>query len=392
MGKAFVSGALGGSFDEAVTEEAFSQHYLSDMFAGGHVRTPRTEIKRTFGDLFPDGIERFIGYMSHKVVGFMKQRAQARADAELAAALEDWGFDLKGERVQAELSWKWNTDFILYMMAHEVAGQVRQIGGAGLASASLGDIVALAIHNFDNEGLNVVSDVDPTGELVSGGFKWRSVGDGNMNNPTQGDQEQVSASEMTRKMTLAAMKASRRELDEARAEGLEQSKEASSPSYQMPSPFAALSYIPRAQTGDANVELKWDWGNMNPAMKGAIDEAIRADIVPQLMAVAPGTWTWAGPPMTDPKTGKTAKRDLVYKESFLQAEVRYAAGLRLEVGAAFFDFAEHLAAMGHRALEEAMTTEPLYEVPIPAGVPEAPPPEGSESSESSGGDSIAGVP
>src|SRR5690606_30903332 len=65
-----------------------------------------------------------------------------------------------------------------------VAEQIRGLGGAALDRFSLGDMVALAYHNADGEGLNVISDLDPEGRRVPGGFRWRAVGDGNMEQGT----------------------------------------------------------------------------------------------------------------------------------------------------------------------------------------------------------------
>lgn len=345
--KAFIRGMTGDSIDEAVTEEAFSQHYLSDMFSAGHVRTPRTEIKREFETLFPDGIERFIAYMTVQVIDFMRERARAYAD-------------LHG----TSMSSMWNWDIVIAEMESQISNEVRRLGGSALQSASIGDVVALAYHDHDNKGLNVVSDLDATGTPVAGGFAWRAVGDGKLS-----DGQECSADplppELTREMTMASMMASRGELQQAFDEGVRQSKEASSPSFQPPTSFAALGYVPRVDEYAANDELDWHWDTMNQTMKDALDEALRGTIVPELMLVAPGTWTWAGPPIEGAVDNPNR---LVHNNSRLIPEVRHEYGMRLEVGAAFFDFANMLGARGHRALIDAMATEPIPQVPIPARV------------------------
>ena len=50
--KAFEAGTThnDAAFGEAKLLEAFGQHYLTDMFSGGHVRTPRREIMEYYGD------------------------------------------------------------------------------------------------------------------------------------------------------------------------------------------------------------------------------------------------------------------------------------------------------------------------------------------------------
>src|SRR5258708_14062533 len=47
---------------DAMATEAFSNHYLSDMFSGGHVRTPRGEMKEWYTETYPDSVERFVSY------------------------------------------------------------------------------------------------------------------------------------------------------------------------------------------------------------------------------------------------------------------------------------------------------------------------------------------
>ncbi len=71
--KAYDAGVQGSSamFTEAQTIEAFGNHFLTDMFSAGHIRTPRQNIKTWYTGKFPNAIPNFITYMAAHMHDFL---------------------------------------------------------------------------------------------------------------------------------------------------------------------------------------------------------------------------------------------------------------------------------------------------------------------------------
>ena len=88
-------------------------------------------------------------------------------------------------------------------IASRVESTIIAKAGAVLATVSLGDIGGGAYHDEDNQGLDVMSDCDPAGNVVSGGYKWHAIGDEKLGSPEGAT---------TKQMAVAAMKASLAEL------------------------------------------------------------------------------------------------------------------------------------------------------------------------------------
>jgi hypothetical protein len=241
------SASGGGQYDltAARTREAFAQHYLSDMFAGGHIRTERQAIKAWYTANMPNALAQFVHYMAKCMASYVALQEHIPEN--------DW-------------------------LVSYVEGQINDLGGSALQSFSLGDIVSLAWHNADNEGLNVISQADQSGN--AGPHKWRAVGD-----------EHLSQSPETRGMAVAAMKASLQELDQAaqmgnQVAGQPKTYTADSTEFQQVltklKPFAAEKFIPRADPAGGNQEMVWEWGFMNKAMYDAVDNTIKTTVVQKL--------------------------------------------------------------------------------------------------------------
>ena len=242
----------------AKTNEAFAQHFLSDMFSGGHVRTERQSIKTWYKTNMPDADAKLIQYMAHIMHRW--------------AASEHNVADFFGQ-VPSE---------------NDLVGTIKQIGGKALAAFGLGDIVSLAYHNADSEGLEVVSDADSSGKVISGGFKWLDLGDG-----------KLATSATTRGMALAAMKDSLAEVDDMATRGMNSKTPPASgalmqdiePVFQNElsrmGPFNALKYIPRVDTASTkNNPMVWEWGKMNQWMYAAMDVAAKGDLADNVKSVA----------------------------------------------------------------------------------------------------------
>ena len=248
--RAGLAGVHGGDmFNMALTTEAFGNHYLTDMFSAGHVRTPRVDIKKWYTDKYPNSINQFVTYMATHMKAY-----------------------LKGEHPVG--------DFLGAVPSEsELENTIRQIGGTALNAFSLGDIVSLGFHNFDNGGLNVVSDVNEQGAVVPGGYHWLGVGDSHL-----------KLSSVTRDMAVAAVAASLKDLIAMKTagEGVKHAQAGASVEIKTAyenalariTPFAAERYIPRADI--VNTPLIWQWGLFNANMRFAVDMAIKDDVASTL--------------------------------------------------------------------------------------------------------------
>ncbi|GAC1424607.1 MAG: hypothetical protein NVSMB5_18700 [Candidatus Velthaea sp.] len=240
----------------ALTQEAFAQHYLSDMFAGGHVRTERIAIKDWYAKHMPDTKNQFVGYMASMMHRYFVSKHPYANFVGL---------------VPSEVS---------------LQTKILTMGGPALDAFTLGDIVSLGYHNIDNAGLHVISDADAAGTAVAGGYKWFDVGDGHL-----------ASSPTTRGMALSAMRASLQEVDAMVTAGqnaagmpnlvvLAPEEEAFATAIKGFKPFAALKYIPRIDTGSSqNKPMLWQWGSINQWLYAAIDDAVQNDIADQIAAI-----------------------------------------------------------------------------------------------------------
>lgn len=177
---AFFAGACRDStnWSQMRIKDAFSNHFLTDMLSSGHVRTPREQRKRWYRENFPDSLDRFVTYAANQIT----------------SSLDELG----------DIPWYWPN----FMVKNNLKARIIALGGCAMESFSLGDVVSLAFHDQDNVGLGVVSDVDPTGAVVSGGFHWTAKGDSHL-----------AESNVTREITVAAERASLTDLDLASESG-----------------------------------------------------------------------------------------------------------------------------------------------------------------------------
>lgn len=276
---AFISGESGDvkKLKEAVSKEAFGLHFLTDAFSAGHVRTPRAELRAWYGKEFPGSSAKFINYMAR----FMYNNLDKRG---LIPPLAWW------------LGW---------LTRNEIASRVRTLGGEAVASFSLGDIVSLALHDMDNRGLKVVSELDPNGNRVKGGFKWTAFGDGHLNTvgrPTTGTAVGVNIQPATtRFMAKKAVKTSWDEINKVYAAGRAAAGQKLTPPQRAaalkkalgPKLFGAAGFLPKEDTssganlrlpgaGVSSSPLEWRWGKLGPAAYKEVDATIRRRIANEL--------------------------------------------------------------------------------------------------------------
>ena len=350
---AFMAGAAGDDrkFLAARTEEAFCNHYLTDMFAGGHVRTPRRDIQDWYQSKYPDSLDRLLDW----------------ASLQIARVLDGWHQtnSLPNSKIAAKLRTK-----------------IEELGGPAVKTFSLGDIVGLAYHHHDNQGLGVVSKVDERGNEVAGGYRWKAEGDNRLIPP--GGKPPTADAALTRRMVTAATRASLKDLDDARTRGKEAAGGGVVPAAQLVPlaekaaqalvPLRAEDYIPDEDPDAGNAKMEWEWGRLDPALREAVDESIKSEIVGTLRgksdAVPEFTYLkfiWHSPWVTEMEAG---------------ADVR-KADWTLHTRAAFLDWVGELAGLGITGLELAMDStasppsddemdagaKPLAGAPAGAGAP-----------------------
>ena len=125
LDEAWRLGRDGGDLSRAMAREAAAQHYLTDAFASGHLRTPVADIRRYWHERYPQFWER----LQHKVAA-----DTAAALREVSTALRLVPRRLLYERTDAELRTRTSQ----------------------YPALSLGDLVARAFHDWDNDhGLRV---------------------------------------------------------------------------------------------------------------------------------------------------------------------------------------------------------------------------------------------
>jgi hypothetical protein len=118
-------GRGGGDLSRAMGREAAAQHYLTDAFASGHLRTPVAAIRRYWKGRYP---------------GFWEQ-LQRRVASDTARALR-------------ELSWAIRVLPAGYLHRRTLSELTTRTGG--YPELSVGDLVARCLHDWDNaHGLEV---------------------------------------------------------------------------------------------------------------------------------------------------------------------------------------------------------------------------------------------
>ena len=255
---AYLAGFECRTMDAARLEEAVSQHYLNDLFASGHIRTPRAEIKAWYQSQIPNSGKRLIRYMANTVADNMKKH-----DGTLNVL-----------------------DNVTGQFSSGVEDSIVAQAGPVLETASLGDIVGGAYHDEDNKGLDVVSDCDPLGNEVSGGYAWSAVGDEKLGSPEGAT---------TKKMAVAAMKASLAELDTIQKQGIKDAvgparspeavKALAAAAAATYKPFKAKKFIPRVDPSKPAKERKWKWNELDADFKTALDTYMKGRIFWQLAGV-----------------------------------------------------------------------------------------------------------
>ena len=226
LAEAATAGKAGKPIDSALAAEAFADHFLTDGFSGGHVRTERKSAKDYWTRKVPMFAFNLQGYLAQKVAEDIEQGLPYSTEAIYSG--------------RVPFNWK---------------GSLRVVG-AGLAAQgvalSFGDVVSGAIHDYDNR--NGV-------RATAGGEDVMLFGDDRLG---QGDEERLA---------VAAVRASVAEVERAwdlgRA-GIGEDDLAAA--IKGPGPiaddlFAAERLMPVAKSNDemtldpnATPAIEWDYG------------------------------------------------------------------------------------------------------------------------------------
>ncbi len=128
--EAYFAGLEGKGVESALATEAFSNHYLTDAFAGGHVRTPRVDLTKHWHEKVP--------MFNYNLKGFIAE--------ELAKAMS-------GPKGIPSLGLVMRPDVIYHGIPGLATGALETVTKQLDAKAKItfGDVVAGAVHDYDNE-------------------------------------------------------------------------------------------------------------------------------------------------------------------------------------------------------------------------------------------------
>jgi hypothetical protein len=177
---AYQAGCAGRDPAMAYAREAAAEHFLTDAFSAGHIRTPRKSINEFWNARYPNFFRAFTRFMEDRMVAGLGQTGDLPGrwlpDGLKRDGFHHLGMDKDGvhQQIQAKL--------------------------AAAPPITFGDLLGKLTHDVDNEnGLWVVNDV---------GNKWKAYGD-----------NQMASHSATRITTTRAVALGVADLDAARALG-----------------------------------------------------------------------------------------------------------------------------------------------------------------------------
>lgn len=231
------AGAQKEPIDNALAQEAFACHYLTDAFSGGHVRAARLSIQEYWDPKVPMFSTNIMGFMAETIAKFM---IATGADVEAAA-------DIDADHLPSG------------SVAHGATKKVKEIF-AKRATLSFGGLVSLAVHDHDNDK-GVAAHVN--------GKSVRLMGDGLAG---KGDEERVA----TQAVALSVN-------DIYKAKSIGKTKTPSEAVVELydssTKMFRAEEFVPTLTQDDledtTNPELKWKFGTVEDLLaNGRMMEAV----------------------------------------------------------------------------------------------------------------------
>jgi hypothetical protein len=122
IGEAMAAGKKGVSIDSAMAANAFSDHFLTDSFSAGHLRTARTSASSYWNEKEPMFFVNFKGYLAEKLAYYINDH-----NTLIGIATVDFINDKTSATLDSTLKEKGMPDF------------------------QFGDLVCGTIHDYDNE-------------------------------------------------------------------------------------------------------------------------------------------------------------------------------------------------------------------------------------------------
>jgi hypothetical protein len=191
--KAYCDGLQGRGVERAMIAEAMSQHYLTDSFAAGHLRTPRADIKEFWDVAIPWFKTNFVNLLVERIA--RQLQPDGGVPIVTAAALAFLFGGLPGF-----VAGCWTGATALQARLRDTIHDklLDTFGADGVPG--FGEVVALVLHDRDNvDGVLVENDA---------GWRWTTYGDGTLaEHPEQG------------KPILCALELSLADIDHAHALG-----------------------------------------------------------------------------------------------------------------------------------------------------------------------------
>ena len=138
IGEAVGAGKAKTSIDTAMAANAFSDHYLTDSFSAGHLRTARTSATEYWNAKAPMFFHNFKGFLAEKLAFYINDH-----NTVIGIATVDFIKDQAAGTLEKTLAKKGMPDF------------------------QFGDLVAGAVHDYDNEK-GVAVTVDGANKTVFG--------------------------------------------------------------------------------------------------------------------------------------------------------------------------------------------------------------------------------
>jgi len=151
---AFAAGQRGEGIEDAMAYEAAAQHFLTDAFSSGHIRTPTGSIKSHWDGVYPNFWENLKGFIGHQMAVYLNKETNLATILGTVSYIED---DVRST----------------------LEGKVASFPPLGFER-----LVALATHDVDNrEGVKVINDLNE---------QWTAYGDGQMKEPGHGASQKFA--------------------------------------------------------------------------------------------------------------------------------------------------------------------------------------------------------
>jgi outer membrane protein OmpA-like peptidoglycan-associated protein len=168
-------------YQSAELTEAFGEHFLTDSFSGGHIRTPRAEISAWYTDEFAPRV----------ALPFLDRLRDRLVDAITAeiSPQTNWPDFIVAGKVGTQV------DQIINEKLAAIGGRIGFVHWFGLA---IGGAVSGAMHDLEGVcGVRVTSEAHPA--------PWQAYGDGSLTSPPPGGETDVAVSrEQVQLAVLAA--------------------------------------------------------------------------------------------------------------------------------------------------------------------------------------------